>query len=71
MKSKTETEDPRRVMPKTDMELPMRMNLLRESEEPNCAKSRTDRDAPKRVIPYTDIVEPMRTNDLRDRDEPK
>jgi hypothetical protein len=50
-KSKTDRDEPSRVIPKTDKEAPTRKKLRKDSDEPRWVKSSTDKDAPSRRIP--------------------
>jgi hypothetical protein len=58
-------------MPYTDIELPKRLKLHSEKDEPRCKKSMTDSDDPKLVIPYTENVDPRRPKLRNESDEPK
>jgi hypothetical protein len=59
-KSSTDSEEPKREMPKTANVDPSRKKPRKAMEAPILMQSRTDNEEPKRDIPYTDIVEPMR-----------
>jgi hypothetical protein len=60
MKSKTASDDPKRVMPNTDKELPSLMNERKDRDAPTCTKSSTDKEEPRRVMPKTDKELPKR-----------
>jgi len=66
-----EIVEPKRVMPKTDIDEPRRPNLRRDNELPNETKSNNERELPKRTVPYTESVAPKRANLLRDIELPK
>jgi hypothetical protein len=69
-KSKTESEEPNRLMPNTERVLPRRAKLLRERDEPIRMKSRSDTEEPKRDKPNTDKVDPKRAILRIDKDAP-
>jgi hypothetical protein len=69
--SKTETDEPRRVIPKTAKEQPKRANDLRDNDEPMETTSKTDKLDPRRATPNTENEEPRRATDLRDKLAPK
>jgi hypothetical protein len=71
MKSKTDREEPSRAIPYTDIEDPMRINVLRDKEEAKCTKSNTDKEEPRRDMPYTDKLEPKRAKVLNDNEAPR
>jgi hypothetical protein len=50
-KSKTDSVDPMRDVPKRAIELPKREKLLSENVLPRWEKSKTDRELPRRHIP--------------------
>jgi hypothetical protein len=50
-KSKTDKDDPRRAVPKTASDDPIREKLRRDKLEPRWAKSTTDKDDPRRAVP--------------------
>ena len=64
-KSKMERLLARRPIPKTDRELPKRLNPRKDNELPMCTKSIADREEPRRVIPYTEKVEPNLKNERK------
>jgi hypothetical protein len=51
MKSRTDIEAPKRLIPKTDRAEPHRTKLLIETDEPILRKSKTERDDPMRLSP--------------------
>jgi hypothetical protein len=51
MKSRTESEDPKRCIPYTDKHEPIRKKLLRDIADPRKMKSNTDIEEPKRLVP--------------------
>jgi hypothetical protein len=50
-KSNTESDEPNRVKPNTDIELPSRHTLRRDIVDPICKKSSTEKDDPNRFRP--------------------
>lgn len=70
-KQHSDRDDPKRALPNTEIEDARRLNVLRESEEPHCAKSNTDREEPKREQPKREIDAPMRANRRRDNEDAK
>jgi len=70
MKSNTDKDAPRRAIPYTESDDPMRKKVLRDSEDANCMKSNTDKDEPRRPMPYTDKEEPKRAKPRSDIEEP-
>ena len=53
MKFSTESEEPKRAMPYTDIELPIRQKDRRLNAEPKCTKSRTLSEDPSRAFART------------------
>ena len=69
-KSRTEILDPKRLTPKTEMELPSLSNERREMELPRLLASKTERVDPKRLQPYKELDDPERRKVLSDKVEP-
>jgi hypothetical protein len=57
--SRTERDDPKRDLPKTASEEPMRNHDLKDNDAPKCMLSNTDIADPKRAKPITAIAEPI------------
>lgn len=71
MKSRIESEEPKRVIPKTDIQLPILAKPRKDRVEPKLMKSRRETEDPSRDIPKTDRDEPKRANDRNDNVEPR
>jgi hypothetical protein len=69
-KSRTDIDEPNRIIPYTDSELPNLENPRSESEDAMCTKSNTDMVDPSRVMPKTDIDDPIRANLRNDSELP-
>jgi hypothetical protein len=50
-KSKTDSEDPKRARPYTDIAAPTRQKVLKDKDDPKCKKSKTDSAEPILEIP--------------------
>jgi hypothetical protein len=57
-KSNTDIDEPSRPRPKSDIEDPRRLKLLKANEEPSCRKSKTETDEPIRAKLLRESVEP-------------
>jgi hypothetical protein len=71
MKSKTESDDPKRDKPNTERVELRRKQLLNERVEPSCKQSNIDKVDPKRVHPQTASVEPILKKLRIERVEPR
>jgi hypothetical protein len=70
-KSSTDRDDPRRLMPYTEMLEPMRATLRSDSVEPSDEKSSTDKTDPRRMELKIEKVEPILAKLRTDSAEPK
>jgi hypothetical protein len=59
-KSKTDIEEPTRIIPNNETDEPRRENCRSDSEDPTVAMSKTDSEEPRRDTPNTDSEEPKR-----------
>lgn len=70
-KSKTDSDDPIRVMPNTEHELPILKKVRSDKDEPKWAMSNTEILEPILVAPYTDKDDPRRVYILNESDDPR
>mmetsp|Transcript_67240 Transcript_67240/g.136920 ORF Transcript_67240/g.136920 Transcript_67240/m.136920 type:complete len:124 (+) Transcript_67240:348-719(+) len=58
LQSSTDSDEPKRRLPKIAREAPKRAKLLRDTAAPKSAMSKTEIDEPKRLDPKRDSAEP-------------